>query len=284
MELLRKFGTGFGTSFGCQGLPPICLGWLDKFNSTDQAWLMDAVRKNLPKTQAAATPQEVSYTNMWLMSTINSILLGEIAGGDDGAVSAAVGYDMLDQWTNYTKTAGVHEFTSPTYTYVQVTALYIGYIHAQKPGAREAIGRGLDLMWAAVAANYFQPRTALSGAHSRDYDFLLGRGMLELELIAQRFPGFLSDGYSPCSYKDPHCEGTPEGKKIQDTSTHHPPRPPSLVCPLLFSRPLSSFLLAPSLPSPHSLLTLASLSPHSLPTLSSLSPHFLLTLSPPPQA
>jgi hypothetical protein len=237
IDLLKKFGTGFGTSFGCQGLPPICLGYMDHFNSTDKAWLMAAVRKNMPKTQDAATPQEVSYTNMWLMSTIDSILLGEIAGGDDGAVSASVGYDMLNQWINYTNVAGIHEFTSPTYTYVQVSALYMGYIHAKKPGAREAIGRMLDLLWADIAANYFQPRAALSGAHSRDYDFLLGRGMLEIEMFAMQLPGFPpADDYHPCSYKDPHCEGTPEGTAVQhlrdlnarDLDSHYSRAAPSI--------------------------------------------------------
>ena len=115
---------------------------------------------------------------------------------------------MLDQWVNYTAVSGIHEFTSPTYTYVQVSALYAGYIYAQRPGARETIGRALDMMWSDTAANYFEPRAALGGAHSRDYDFLLGRGMLEEEMYAHAFPGFPAPG---CSYKDPHCEGPSAG-------------------------------------------------------------------------
>lgn len=66
-------------------------------------------------TQAEATPQEVSYTNMWLMSTVNAILFGEIVGGERGRKSADVGYAMWDAWRNYTaETGGLHEFTSPT--------------------------------------------------------------------------------------------------------------------------------------------------------------------------
>ena len=41
---------------------------------------------------------------------------------------------MFDTVYNYTRVASIHEFTSPTYTHVQLTALYAGYIHAARPG------------------------------------------------------------------------------------------------------------------------------------------------------
>ena len=41
---------------------------------------------------------------------------------------------MFETFYNYTRVAGIHEFTSPTYTHVQLTALYAGYIHAARPG------------------------------------------------------------------------------------------------------------------------------------------------------
>ena len=34
---------------------------------------------------------------------------------------------MIRSRYNYSTHAGIHEFTSPTYTYVQLTALYPGY-------------------------------------------------------------------------------------------------------------------------------------------------------------
>jgi hypothetical protein len=98
------------------------------------------------------------------MSTINSILFGEIAGNTtQGIVAADVGYTMLEQWAQYTDAAGIHEFTSPTYTYVQLSALYTGYIHASRPRGREIIKRALDLMWASIAANWcvVQPQQAM---------------------------------------------------------------------------------------------------------------------------
>lgn len=35
---------------------------------------------------------------MYLMSTVNAILFGEIVGGARGQRSAAVGYEMFDLW------------------------------------------------------------------------------------------------------------------------------------------------------------------------------------------
>ena len=75
----------------------------------------------------------------------------------------------------------MHEFTSPTYTHVQLTALYAGYMYAAKPGAKAQFKKAIDCIWADTAANYYQPRADLSGAHSRDYDTLLGHGMHFIE-------------------------------------------------------------------------------------------------------
>ena len=115
--LLRRFKDVPGTSFGGQAFPllwhtfgPSCYP-----SGADRAWLLGLINASLPMTQAEATPQEVSYTNMWLMSTVNAILFGEIVGGERGRKSADVGYAMWDAWRNYTaETGGLHEFTSPT--------------------------------------------------------------------------------------------------------------------------------------------------------------------------
>jgi hypothetical protein len=105
------------------------------------------INASLPMSIAESTPQEYSYTNMWLMSTVNSILFGEIVGGERGRIAATVGYKMWEEFYNYTMHAGIHEFTSPTYTYVQLTALYPGYIYVARPGARAQFGHILDMIW-----------------------------------------------------------------------------------------------------------------------------------------
>jgi hypothetical protein len=220
MALLRRFGGceskpgappedkcgSPGTSFGGQAYPLLWHAFGDScfaIGSHERAFLLAAINASLPSTKAAATPQEVSYTNMYLMSTVNSILFGEIVGGTRGDAARDVGYKMWDIWRSYTKEAGIHEFTSPTYSYVQLTALYPAFIYAARPGARQEFGAALDLLWADLSANTFPPRGALSGPHSRDYDQLVGHGMVHLELY---FWGL--DGVTPlhCERDDPHCE------------------------------------------------------------------------------
>ena len=90
------------------------------------------------------------------------------------------------------------------YTYVQLTALYPAYIHAARPGARAQFGHALDMIWADTAANTFGPRGALSGPHSRDYDTLLGHGLLYFEMYVWGLEGA---GPLHCEHNDPHCEG-----------------------------------------------------------------------------
>ena len=203
--LLRLFGDRYSMSFGGQVLPLVVRSYEDCWNVSTREWILGVVNRSLPMTQQEATPQEVAYTNMWLMATVDSLLFGEVAGGARGAVAVRVGEAMLHAWANHTNAGGIHEFTSPTYTYVQLAALYTGYIATQGE-TRALIGRALDLVWADTAANSFQGH--LGGAHSRDYDFLHGRGMLLIEMYLWGLPGSVP---LTCAHLDPHCEGPTAG-------------------------------------------------------------------------
>lgn len=92
------------------------------------------------------------------------------------------------------------------YTYVQLTALYPAFIFAARPGARAEFGGVLDLIWADTAANTFPAAGTLSGPHSRDYDTLLGHGMLFFEMYIWQLAGMT---LMQCEIDDPHCEGPP---------------------------------------------------------------------------
>jgi hypothetical protein len=77
MALLRRFGVPPGTSFNGQAFPliwhtfaPSCF-----VHGPDREWIFSMINRSLPMTRAQATPQEVSYTNMYLMSTVNAILM-----------------------------------------------------------------------------------------------------------------------------------------------------------------------------------------------------------------
>ena len=125
---------------------------------------------------------KVSYTNIFLMKTVCLILMGEAVGDDKIAAS---GYDLLDQWLNYTRQYGIREFDSPTYYSVGLNSLVNGYRYAHRDGAKAKFGQALNFFWADICAHYFAGREELAGPHSRDYDFLRGGGGVELYLYAE---------------------------------------------------------------------------------------------------
>ena len=183
MENLRK-QPGAQVSFGGQAWPAIWYHYGERFNASDRAWIWAQINM----TAAAATANltnsstlsaagnagvDVSYNNMYYMNMVNLALMGEIAGN---AATTELGYHLIDDWLQYAQTADLHEFSSPTYYWVQINSLYMGYLYAQRPGAQAMFKAILDHTWADIAANYFAPSQTLSGPKSRDYDFLYGHG------------------------------------------------------------------------------------------------------------
>src|SRR5262249_44576831 len=53
---------------------------------------------------------------------------------------------------------------------------------AQRASGRADAVAGLRYLWADAAANWFQPGERLAGAHSRNYDYLYGRGEFDVPL------------------------------------------------------------------------------------------------------
>lgn len=118
------------------------------------------------------------YTNIFLMKTANCVLLGEHLGD---AELAAEGRSMLRRWLTYTLTHGVPEHNSPTYTGVDLDCLALLARRASRPEDRRLAEAGLRLIWTEAAAHWFAPCQRLGGAHSRDYDYLTGRGSFDAQ-------------------------------------------------------------------------------------------------------
>lgn len=129
-----------------------------------------------------------AYTNIFLMKTWNCIAIGEATGRED---LAAEGYQMLDRWFMHVWESGIHEYISPTYYGVDVHCLGLIARFAEREDGKRLAETALRLFWTDIAANWFAPSQRLGGAHSRDYDYLTGRGHLD---IALRRQGWLRDG------------------------------------------------------------------------------------------
>ena len=97
------------------------------FKTKGQSIFTAAINRSLPQTVDAATVQDRSYTNMYIMATVTSILFGEMSETIPSMIplerakkAKLVGYTMWDEFYTYTSSAGVHEFVSPTYANVQL--------------------------------------------------------------------------------------------------------------------------------------------------------------------
>jgi hypothetical protein len=221
---LHQFGGPYDMSFGGEPIPAFFNEYYhtcfdEPRRAKDKEFFLAAINASLPQTRKQVTGQEVSYTNMYLMATTTTILMGELAEQLPGMkaralISQNIGYEMWEEWLHFTEHNGFHEFLSPTYTNVQLSALYLGYMYAKRTGAREQFESVLDYLWAEIAANYYPPSGAMSGPHSRDYDFLLSHGMAFIDMFVQktvsghRLPKMPS---LKCEFHDPHCEGSPMG-------------------------------------------------------------------------
>jgi hypothetical protein len=123
---------------------------------------------------------DVSYTNIFLMRLANCILIGESTGRPD---LGQRGRTWLDEWLAYTRANGIHEFSSPTYYGVDIEDLGALARCTQEPDVRIKAEAALRLFWTDIAANWFAPYAGIAGAHSRDYGFLTGHGMLDQQLF-----------------------------------------------------------------------------------------------------
>ncbi|MBP7141867.1 MAG: hypothetical protein KBA71_08155 [Opitutaceae bacterium] len=131
------------------------------------------------------------YTNIALMSATNLIMLGEGLGRSDVADE---GYKRLDALFTLTQRSGIREYASPDYYGVDLDALQLAAAFAQRSEGRRKAQALLELLWTDVAANFWWPSARLSGAHSRNYDYLYGVGGLDKHLWGA---GWLKTDYQP---------------------------------------------------------------------------------------
>lgn len=114
-----------------------------------------------------------SYTNIAIMNAVNLILLGEACNRPE---VFAEGVKRLDAFVLNTALFGVCEYSSPTYTAVDVLNLHRLHANVKDAGAKETCERLLKLFWTDLCASSFPGAGRLGGPHSRDYDYLYGMG------------------------------------------------------------------------------------------------------------
>lgn len=108
-----------------------------------------------------------TYTNIYLLDVMNSILGGEILG--DARIRER-GLLRLRRWAERTKANGApHEFNSPTYSAVQIIALAALGQFAEDGEAKALALEMEQFLWRHVACHFHAPTLQLAGPHSRAY-------------------------------------------------------------------------------------------------------------------
>ena len=118
------------------------------------------------------------YSNIYLMKLANLLLLGQ-AIGDGEAV--AEGKANFETWLAFTRTNGVTEYDSPTYSPIQADCLALAHNLTSDPALKASLKAALDFYWADFAANYFAGRQTMTGPSSRNYNqgFLVSDANIE---------------------------------------------------------------------------------------------------------
>ena len=96
--------------FGTMSWGPIFLGHGDELSGGFKQEAQAHIKAALVALQNHHMP--VSYTNIFLMNTVDTLLLSEVVN-DTAQHQRALA--QLDTWIDYTQKSGIHEFDSPTY-------------------------------------------------------------------------------------------------------------------------------------------------------------------------
>ena len=200
---------GVDTSFGGLFGAPTLTGGLGKpLQSETYSSLAQMLYDALPEDPTQPWC-DISYTNIYLMHTANLITLGEALTeyGPKSNMAVDAGYKFFNAWLAYSsEIGGIHEFDSPTYTSVQMNALYVISIYARRPHVRRSAKEVLDYLWISAGATWSSIGQMQTGPHSRDYDFLFGKGLLNSQLYLAGVTNDKEDAVYTCEYKDVHCE------------------------------------------------------------------------------
>ncbi|HEY0308881.1 MAG TPA: hypothetical protein VGB94_12030 [Acidobacteriaceae bacterium] len=127
-------------------------------------------------------PLRVTYTNIFLMNTVNTMLLAQYLH-DDASMERA--QKQWQDWVQYTQQNNIHEFNSPTYYATDLADLTYGILYVKDEIIRRQMQQAAELIWQDIGCMFLKGDERLAGAHSRDYQFLTGRGSLEMNLYLE---------------------------------------------------------------------------------------------------
>ncbi len=166
--------------FMLEGLAHIVLRFGERLSSGLQERIREAMRLGLQEIELLDV--HPSYTNIALLDIHNTVLCGQILGGSHYAER---GRRKLDAWIAFTARSGApHEYNSPTYLGVDLTALAAVAEHAADTDTAFKARLMEERLWLHAATRYHRPTGQIAGPHCRAYrrDTVGGGGFLKVIL------------------------------------------------------------------------------------------------------
>ena len=150
----------------------------DELSTTTRASLDELFAMTLKGVRRQ--PVRISYTNIYLMRCWNFIALGQAY---NNASVVEEGRKAFDIWLKHVANYGNREYDSPTYSGVDIESLLLMVQFAKDADIHQKATDALEFFLTDLAAHYNSLGGFLAGAHSRDYNRVFGRDLLEEKYI-----------------------------------------------------------------------------------------------------
>ena len=121
-------------------------------------------------------PVRISYTNIYLMKILNFSLLGQVYKQPSVVEE---GRKCFDIWLNHVASFGNREYDSPTYCGVDLESLLLLHRFTTDADLKAKAADALNFFLTDLCSHYNQRGGYLGGAHSRDYNRVFSRDLLE---------------------------------------------------------------------------------------------------------
>ncbi|KAA9041203.1 hypothetical protein FW778_03980 [Ginsengibacter hankyongi] len=118
----------------------------------------------------------ISYTNIYVMKAWNLLALGQVY---KNAAATEEGREVFNKWLNHVARYGNREYDSPTYCGVDLESLVLLHKYINDDDIKKKAADAINFSLTDLSAHYNVQGGFLGGAHSRDYNRVFGRDLLE---------------------------------------------------------------------------------------------------------
>jgi hypothetical protein len=121
-------------------------------------------------------PVRISYTNIYLMKVWNFVALGQVYRQPSVVEE---GRELFNKWLKHVASYGNREYDSPTYCGVDLESLLLIRRFSTDKDIRTKSSDALNFLLTDLCSHFNERGGYLGGAHSRDYNRVFGRDLLE---------------------------------------------------------------------------------------------------------